>query len=224
MKTRSRLVSMASALGASALLLVSPVHASVVGDSYDFAAANFPVDIAKNGPLTFNNVGDTTPEPVPGSGGTSSVMEVFGAGLGALGGDLLGFVFTFSSLPASPGPFAFQISGLNVGAGATLLGASLGIKFANNAGVASTFPTSGLADVLSVTTATFNGDDLDLTVQIPVGWSDIFNASNPPANLTPDTIVTTFVAEIRRVPEPSSLSLIGIAAFGLWRNRRTLVN
>lgn len=180
--------------------------AAPAGSSYSLEGLNFPTDFAASGPLSFNNTGDLTPEVVPGSSGNVQVVEQFFAAAGPNGGDLLAFQFTFSTLP-SPGQFGFGILGLDIGVPSfSMLSAQLSIDF----GV-SQFPS---ADVVSLVSA-FSAGGANLVFIAPVGWSDVYISTNPPAGVAPTRIVTTFIAEVGRVPEPSVLALISIAGLGV---------
>ena len=187
--------------------------AAPVGSSYSLEGLNFPVDFAASGPLTFNETGDLTPEGVPGSGSSVQVVEQFFAAAGPNGGNLLAFQFTFSALPA-PGQFGFGILGLDIGMPSfSLLSAQLSIDF----GV-SQFPA---ADVVSLVNA-YSAGGANLVFSAPVGWSDVYFSTNPPAGAAPTRIVTTFIAEVAKVPEPSVLALVLVAGFGMVMSARRL--
>ncbi len=188
------------------VVLSAAAWAAPAGSSYSLEGLNFPVDFAASGPLTFNATGDLAPEVVPGTGGSVQVVEQFFAGAGPNGGNLLAFQFTFAALPA-PGQFGFGILGLDIGMPSfSLLSAQLSIDF----GV-SQLPA---ADVLPLVIATSAGG-ANLVFVAPVGWSDVFFSTNPPAGAAPSQIVTTFIAEVAKVPEPSVLALVLIAGVGV---------
>ncbi len=199
---------------AAAVALMVGIHcgpavalATPIGDAYTLTGGNFPTNFLASGPLTFNALGDTTAEAVPGAGLT--VVEGFGAGLGPHGGDLLGFQFTLTSPPADgSAPFGFLIGDIDFSnnAALTVLGAALGISF----GVSS-LP---LTDVSSLISSVFAGG-LDVTFISPVSWADIFAATSPPAGVPPTEFVVTFLVEVRQVPEPSTLLLLAFGVFGM---------
>ena len=198
----------------AAALLSATAAAAPIGSTFSVQGANFPGDFLPTGTMTFNATGDLTPEVAPGSSGALLVAEQYFAGGGANGGDLLGFQFQFAGTLPSPDPFGFLISGLDVGMpGFQLLSASIAFDF----GV-SQFPQTGIT--LLVTAFDLGGANFAFVA--PIGWGDIFNASNPPAGAGPTGIVTTFFVEIAQVPEPPILALMlaGGLGIGVWLRRR----
>ncbi|MFH1812663.1 MAG: PEP-CTERM sorting domain-containing protein [Pseudomonadota bacterium] len=191
--------------------LVGLANAAPIGSSFFVAGGNFPYDFSPTGNMTFNASGDLGVEIAPGSSGSLLVAEQFLAGAGANGGDVLAFQFTFTDFPA-PGPFGFLIGGLDIGGTQfQLLGAQMSIDF----GVSSL----GDTDVSSLVNAFYLGG-ANFLFEAPIGWADVFASTSPTAQV-PTQIVTTFLAEIRVVPEPSTLALFAIAglAFGCARIR-----
>lgn len=206
----SRLLRSVVTLLISATLAGSAL-AAPIGSSFFVAGGNFPYDFSPTGFMTFNASGDLGVEIAPGSSSSLLVTEQFFAGAGANGGDILAFQFTFTDFPG-PGPFGFMIGGLDIGGTQfQFLGAQISIDF----GVSSL----GETDVSSLVNA-FYLDGANFLFEAPVGWADVFASTSPTAQV-PTQIVTTFLAEIRTVPEPSSLALFAIAglAFGCARIR-----
>jgi len=203
MTTRKTFAYLAAASALIIGLQMGVAGASPVGSSYSMSGGNFPTNFAGAGPLTFNNVGDTSAETVPGVG--LDVVEAFAAGAGSHGGDIVGFQFTLTGAPTGDQPFAFSINGLGFGPGTlSILGAAAGFDF----GVSS----FNVADATPFLTAVF-GTALDLTFASPVTWDQIFNASNPPAGSAPTQIVVSLFLEVQQTqvaPEPSTLLLLGL--------------
>ncbi len=193
------------------LAWVEPAKATPIGDTFGFGAQNFPLDITPGSGLTFNALGDLSTESVPGSSGLLSMTEQFLAGAGASGGDLLAFQFTFGALPDGALPFSFLISDLDWSDGGVrrLLAASIAIDF----GVSALAQT----DVTALT-AGFDTGGLNLLFQSPIDWSSVFALTG--ATSSPTQIVTTFLVEVERVPEPSSVALLLLGAIGLIAIRR----
>ena len=194
-----------------AAALASPAHATPIGNDFFVAGGNFPTSFSSTGSMTFNAGGDLGTEFAPGSSNGLRVAEQFFAGAGSHGGDLLAFQFTLTELPG-PGLFGFLIGGLDIdGTQFDLLDARISIDF----GVSSLASTN----VSSMVNAYYL-DGANFRFEAPVGWIDVFTATSPTAQ-RPTQIVTTFVAEIRSVPEPSTVALFAMAglAFACARTR-----
>lgn len=206
-----RILNSIAALALAATLSLS-AHAAPIGSSFFVAGGNFPYDFSPTGLMTFNASGDLSVEIAPGSSNSLLVTEQYFAGAGSNGGDILAFQFTFTDLPGS-GPFGFFIGGLDIGGTQfQLLSAQLSIDFGVSA--------LGDTDVTGLVNG-FYQDGANFLFQAPVGWADVFASTNPGGQV-PTQIVTTFLAEIRTVPEPSTLALLAVAALatGCTRLRR----
>lgn len=197
-----------------AAMMSSLVIASPVGNSFTVQAQNFPGAFLPDGAMTFNAPGDLSAEVAPGSGGSLLVTEQYFAAAGVNGGDVLAFQFAFADTLPAPDPFAFLIGNLDIGMPSfQLLGAGIQFDF----GV-SQFPQT---DITGLVTA-FSLGGANFAFEAPIGWSDIFAASGPPAGAGPGAIVTTLFLEVREVPEPSVLALVlaGLFGFTRWMGRQ----
>jgi hypothetical protein len=182
--------------------------ASPVGDIYTLSGGNFPTNFAGAGPLTFNNVGDTSAEAVPGAG--LSVAEIFLAGAGAGGSDRLGFQFTLTSgISDSTQPFGFTIGDIDYAGNPALavVGAQIVFDFGTS--------TSGPVDISGLLSSAFT-TGLDLTFISPASWDAILAATNPPAGVGPTQIVVTLAVDVQQrfAPEPSTLLLMALGLAG----------
>lgn len=184
------------------IAISAPALAAPIGSSFSVAGGNFPGSFLPTGTMTFNAAGDLGTELAPGSSNGLLVAEQFFAGAGSNGGDLFAFRFAFNRLPGV-GTFGFLIEGLDIdGTQFELLDASISVDF----GVSS-LP---LTDVTSLVDAYYL-DGANFRFESPIGWSQVFAMTSPTAQF-PTQVVTTFIAEIRTVPEPSSLALLAISA------------
>ena len=182
--------------------------ASPFGDDYFFEAINFPQDTGGPVMLTFNTLGDTTPENL---GGLLEVTERV-VGTAPSGAEILQFRFDFLQTPDPNNPFAFRISELSWGGPIGVLEASfLTINFGNG--------VQGPINVDMLVTGTSDANGLTMLFESdPFTWFDVFNAvgGNPP----PTSLEVNFFPVVGHVPEPASGALLGLGLALLAAARR----